>query len=199
MIDNTVYIISYKTNGKYNPILKDSKNRFKTQNFKIKVIEGYNLKDYPNMKRTEVVYKNFQKALMELNPKPNNDGFFISEDDSYLNDGITFEFLRDRIKAIRGYKSKVIRIGYQKVLKSGINQYVVGTQLIWIPQTKIKAIDTEMRNNRPQHLDGFLSKRREMDVILLDEREQMVNKNKYVAEIEHYSAILGKVRKGKKL
>jgi len=199
MIDNTVYIISYKTNGKYNPILKDSKNRYKLNGFKVIVKEGYNLKDYPNMKRTEVVYKNVQKVLKELKTRPNNDGFFISEDDSYLNDGITFEFLRDRIMAVPGYKSKVIRIGYQKILKQKTFNFVVGAQLIWIPQTKIKAIDTEMRNNRPQHLDGFLSKPREMDVILLDEHEQMVNKNKYVVEIEHYSAILGKVRKGKKL
>ena len=192
-MDNTVYIISYKTNGEYNPILKDSKNRFEEQNFKVKVIEGYNLKDYPDMRRSTVVYKNFQKALNEVVPALS--GYFVAEDDCYLNDGITFEFLRDRIQAIPDYNIKVIRVGYQKILKD----YVVGTQLIWIPETIIESVAEEMLNTTPQHLDGFLSKPRKMNVVLLDEHEQMVNKNKYAVEIEHYSHILGAVRKGKKL
>lgn len=195
-MDNTVYIISYKTNGEYNPILKDSKNRFEEQNFKVKVIEGYNLKDYPDMRVSTVVYKNLQKALKEIS-SPN--GIFIAEDDCYLNDGITFEFLRDRIHAIPDFNSKVIRVGYQKILKEKTFNYVVGTQLIWIPQTMIEPVAEEMRNNRPQHLDGFLSKQTKLDITLLDRHEQMVNKNKYAVEIEHYSHILGKVRKGKKL
>ena len=191
-MDNTVYIISYKTNGEYNPILKDSKNRFEEQGFNVTVIDGYNLKDYPDMKRSTVVYRNFQKALKEIS-SPN--GIFVAEDDCYLNDGITFEFLRDRIQAIPDYNIKVIRVGYQKILKD----YVVGTQLIWIPNSIIESVAEEMRNTTPQHLDGFLSKPRKMNVILLDRHEQMVNKNKYAVEIEHYSHILGAVRKGKKL
>ena len=191
-MDNTVYIISYKTNGEYNPILKDSKKRFEEQGFNVTVIEGYNLKDYPDMRRSTVVYRNFQKALKEIS-SPN--GIFVAEDDCYLNDGITFEFLRDRIQAIPDYNNKVIRVGYQKILKD----YLVGTQLIWIPQTMIESVAEEMRNTTPQHLDGFLSKPRKMNVILLDRHEQMINKNKYAVEIEHYSHILGAVRKGKKL
>ena len=195
-MDNTVYIMSYKTNGEYNPILKDSKNRFEEQNFKVKVIEGYNLKDYPDMRRSTVVYRNFHNVLKEIS-SPN--GIFIAEDDCYLNDGITFEFLRDRIHAIPDFNSKVIRVGYQKILKEKTFNYVVGSQLIWIPQTMIESVVEEMRNTTPQHLDGFLSKPRGFNVILLDRHEQMVNKNKYCVEIEHFSHILGKVRKGKKL
>ena len=195
-MDNTVYIISYKTNGEYNPILKDSKERFEEQGFKVKVIEGYNLKDYPNMKRSTVVYRNYEKALKEI---PHNIGLFIAEDDCYLNDGITFEFLRDRIHDIPDYNNKVIRVGYQKILKEKTFNYVVGSQLIWIPETMIESVATEMRNTTPQHLDGFLSKPRKMNVVLLDYHEQMINKNKYAVEIEHYSHILGAIRKGKKL
>jgi len=200
-MDNTVFIVSYKNNNEWNPILLKSELRFKTNGFKVKKIAGYNLKNNPNIKRYEVVYLNLlNKVIPTLEKsKINTDGFFIAEDDAYLSDNIDYNYLKDRIVKIKNYKDKIIRIGYQKILKHMNSKYVVGTQLIWIPIKQISKIKTIMGNTKPQHLDGFLSKLKGIPIVLLDSNIQIKNKKLYVKEIEHHSSILGKIRHGIKL
>ena len=200
-MDNTVFIVSYKNNNEWNPILLKSELRFKTNGFKVKKIAGYNLKNNPNIKRYEVVYLNLlNKVIPTLEKsKINTDGFFIAEDDAYLSDNIDYNYLKDRIVKIKNYKNKIIRIGYQKILKHMNSTYVVGTQLIWIPIKQISKIKTIMGNTKPQHLDGFLSKLKGIPIVLLDSNIQIKNKKLYVKEIEHHSSILGKIRHGIKL
>ena len=169
--------------------------------------EGYSLKEHPDIKPNQVCYRNIQKFFFE-NPsllKKKVSGFLISEDDSYVADFVNPKFLQDRLESVNDYQSKIIRVGYQKILKYKMSKehprgyYVVGTQLLWFPKKSIKTIMDEFQQRRAQHLNGFLSKNINLDVELLDSEEQIRNKNKYVFEIEHLSTTTGKIRRGKKL
>ena len=202
-----IYLISYKKNGGWNPVKHESEKRFKDNGFTVTTFEGYSLKEQPDIKPNQVCYRNIQKFFYE-NPsllKKNVSGFFISEDDSYVADFVNPKFLQDRLESVNDYQSKIIRVGYQKILKYKVSKeyprgyYVVGTQLLWFPKKSIKTIMGEFETKRAQHLNGFLSKNINLDVELLDSEEQIRNKNKYVFEIEHLSTTTGKIRRGKKI
>ena len=205
-----VYILSYKKNSKWNPVLELSKKRFKMQGFNPIPVEGYNLNKHPEIKRNEIVYLNFLDKIIPHIKKQNiKDGFLFAEDDAYVSDIITPEFLKKKIKANKGSKN-IIRIGYQKVLAHygpsyPRNYFCVGNQLIWFPKGCIKHLEDIMRMKNPQHLNGFFSKdvelrKRGYDIILLDKEKQSGNKyNKYVREIEHHSITMDKTRLGKRL
>ena len=55
------------------------------------------------------------------------------------------------------------------------------------------------KKQKPQHLNGFLSKNMNIDIKLLDDAIQIKQGQKYVKEIEHMSATTKKIRKGLKL
>lgn len=202
-----IYLISYKKNGVWNPVKYESEKRFKEKGFTVTTFEGYSLKEHPDIKPNQVCYRNIQKFFYE-NPsllKKNVSGFFISEDDSYVADFVNPNFLQKRLENVENYQSKIIRVGYQKILKYKVSKehprgyYVVGTQLLWFPKKSIKTIMGEFETKRAQHLNGFLSKNINLDVELLDSEEQILNKKKYVFEIEHLSTTTGKIRRGKKI
>ena len=202
-----IYLISYKKNGVWNPVKYESEKRFKEKGFSVTTFEGYSLKEHPDIKPNQVCYRNIQKFFYE-NPsllKKKVSGFFISEDDSYVADFVNPKFLQDRLENVENYQSKIIRVGYQKILKYKVSKehprgyYVVGTQLLWFPKKSIKTIMGEFETKRAQHLNGFLSKNINLDVELLDSEEQILNKKKYVFEIEHLSTTTGKIRRGKKI
>ena len=202
-----IYLISYKKNGVWNPVKYESEKRFKEKGFTVTTFEGYSLKEHPDIKPNQVCYRNIQKFFYE-NPsllKKNVSGFFISEDDSYVADFVNPNFLQKRLENVDNYQSKIIRVGYQKILKYKVSKehprgyYVVGTQLLWFPKKSIKTIMDEFETKRAQHLNGFLSKNINLDVELLDSEEQILNKKKYVFEIEHLSTTTGKIRRGKKI
>jgi len=187
-----------------------AKKRFKKQGFKTKDVEGYNLKNHPKIKRNHVVYLNLvDKVLPQIKKQNIQDGFLLAEDDAYVSDIITPNFLKERIKAKNGHKN-IIRIGYQKVLAHSPpstyprGYYCVGTQLIWFPKNCIKDLEEVMQMKTPQHLNGFFSKDKELkkrgfDTILLDEDIQSGSKyNRYVREIEHHSITMDKTRLGKR-
>ena len=195
-----VYLVSYKINGnKWNPLMKESKKRFMEKGFDIKLVEGYNLKENPNMKKNTVVYLNFlDKVIPKAIKTKAAEGFFVAEDDAYLSDKVDYAFIISRLKKVKDYKNTIIRVGYQKRTS---NTYVVGTQLTWIPMSQLTNLKTIMESRIPQHFDGFLSKLNHptVSVKLLDEEIQLKKKQKYVHEIEHDSLILGGTRKGIKI
>ncbi len=206
-----VYILSYKNNGSWNPVLNLSKKRFKNQGFTPKAVEGYNLKKNPEIKRNEIVYLNFLDKIIPHIKKQNiTDGFLFAEDDAYVSDIITPEFLKKKIQDNNGHKN-IIRIGYQKVLAHSPpstyprGYFCVGNQLIWFPKNCINDLEEVMKMKNPQHLNGFFSKdielrKRGFDTILLDKEKQSGNKyNRYVREIEHISTTMERTRKGKRL
>lgn len=202
-----IYLISYKKNGDWNPVKYDSEERFKEKGFNVETFEGFNLKEHQEIKPNQVCYRNIQKFFSENQKllKKNVKGFLISEDDSYVADFVSPIFLQNRIQQVKDYESKIIRVGYQKILRYKISKeyprgyYIVGTQLLWFPKSSIKKILEEFEKSRAQHLNGFLSKNLNLSVELLDSEEQIKHKNKYVFEIEHLSTTTGKIRKGKKL
>ena len=207
-----VYIISYKKNGKWNDISNVSINRFHEQGFRTELIEGYNLKDYPEIKRNHIVYLNLLDKVLKVIKKRNiKEGFFIAEDDAFPADYVTPEFLKKRLKILsnslkkkdRTYKNTIVRVGYQKVLnekRSGYPRkyYCVGTQLIWIPKNLIVKLEDVMKQANAQHLNGFFSKNMELPIELLDKEIQIDKRHKYILEFEHASLTMDKTRKGKR-
>jgi len=198
--------MTYKKNGKWNPTFYYSKKRFTQMGYTVKPIEGYNLKENPEIKPNQVVYLNLKdKILPFLKEKLNNElGVLVAEDDAYISDILTPNFLLNKLKA-NGYKHKIIRVGYQKVLKQKKKDkyprgyFCVGNQLIWFPTSQVGKLETELNKQRPQHLNGFLSKNINLNIKLLDEAKQITQGEKYVNEIEHLSATTKKVRRGMKL
>jgi hypothetical protein len=201
-----VYVMSYKIDGQWNPISTESISRFRKQGFKTQLIEGYNLKQHPEFKRNEIVYRNLlDKVIPFLIKKKIKSGVFVAEDDAYPNDFVTPEFLRKRItntKYANKYKNKILRVGYQKVIKEKKNNQVVlncvGNQLLWIPKSQLQKLEEIMKQTKPQHLNGFFSKNIDIDVELLDAHVQISKKTKYVLEIEHNSLTMNRTRKGKR-
>jgi hypothetical protein len=196
-----VYIISYKKNGKWNEMLKNSKKRFKELGYKVFLVEGYNLKENPEIKPTHVVYLNLRDKVLPLVKNKYNDGFLVAEDDAYPQDILTPQYLLERLKT-HNYLNNIIRVGYQKKLKQKgpyypLGYYLVGTQLLWFPKKQMNKLKAELYKSNPQHLNGYFSKMKNLKVKILDEEIQ--KKNKYVLELEHVSATTGKTRKGLKI
>jgi hypothetical protein len=197
-----VLIMTYKKNGKWNESFHISKKRFQQLGYTVKPIEGYNLKQHPEIKPSQVVYLNLRdKVIPYLKNKKYGDGILVAEDDSYVADFLTPSFLLKKLKK-NNYRESIIKIGYQKVLKHPKSGYprgyfCVGNQLIWFPKNQMKKLEKELHTSNAQHLNGFLSKNMNLDIKLLDQLEQ--KKNKYVLELEHVSATTGKTRKGLKI
>ena len=198
MLDK-VYIISYKYQGVWNSILDICKKRYTDLGFKTEIVEGFGLQNNKHIKPNEVVYLNFLFKVLPILEKNNISGILVSEDDAYLSSFVTPEFLKDKLEE-NDYHNNIIRIGYQKVLKQHDKPrgYVcVGNQLTWIPKKLLVALKEDMFSKRPQHLDIYFSKNLKILEIVLDREIQKTNK--YVKEIEHYSYILGRSRKGLKI
>lgn len=198
-----VYIMSYKNEGKWNPIMQLSKKRFTKNGFKPKVIEGYNNKKHPEIKRNQIVYKNLlDKVIPYVKKTKMTDGFFVAEDDAFPADFTTPAFLKKRLSKL-DYKNTIVRVGYQKVLTMDgpsypRNYFCVGDQLIWIPKSLISKLEIVMKQVNAQHLNGFLSKTMELPVELLDKKIQIDKRHKYILEVEHTSLTMDKTRKGKR-
>ena len=197
-----VLIMTYKKNGKWNPPFYFSKKRFQQLGYKVKAIQGYNLKENPEIKPSQVVYLNLRdKVIPYLKNKKYGDGVLVAEDDAYIADFLTPSFLFNKLKK-NNYKNSIIKVGYQKVLKHPKDKYprgyfCVGNQLIWFPKLQMSKLEKELKKSTAQHLNGFLSKNMNLDIKLLD---QKIQKNKkYVYELEHISTTTGKTRKGLKL
>jgi len=171
--------------------IKYYKKNFVNNGFNVKMVEGYNIKEYPEIKKNKLVYLNFiNKAIIkgEKYLKNNNDdGFFIAEDDAWIN--LSFDNLKQTIKL--SSNNPLIRVGYQKILKENLPRgyYCVGTQLVWIPRNMIEQIKKVMTINKAQHLDGFLSKNLELDIVLAEKG--------LVSECSHVSLTLNNYRNGK--
>ena len=204
-----VLVMTYKKNGKWNPTFYDSKKRFEEMGYKVEPVEGYNLKEHPEIKPNQVVYLNLKNKVLPVlqkkkdDDKNNEPGVLVAEDDAYVSDILTPAFLLKKLKE-NGYKSKIIRVGYQKVLKHPKEGYprgyfCVGNQLIWFPNSQLSKLKSELNKQKPQHLNGFLSKNMNIDIKLLDDAIQIKQGQKYVKEIEHMSATTKKIRKGLKL
>ena len=248
-----VYIISYKkpVNNKkvWNPISQKVLKRFREFNFDTEMVEGYNLKENPEIRTTQITYKNFLDKI--LLPKKNKKkiqkkslrnklfsmkidripkilskkkgivnfntnkslaqkyldsnktakGFFIAEDDAWLNDKykennkiirVDNDFFKKKVKR----NGPIVRYGYQKILsEKGLpnGYFCVGAQLTWIPRDKVKKLTELMIKTQPQLINGFFSKTQKIEV---ENYPQDLKKNKLVHELEHVSATTGKVRKG---
>ena len=200
-----IFIMSYKQNGKWNPISDICVTRFKKQGFRVERICGYNIKEHPEIKRNEMVYRNFLDKVIPYLKKMNaHTGYFVAEDDAYPNDFVTPDFLKKRINNPKyGYKNKIVRVGYQKNLKDQRKEYpngymCVGNQLNWFPAKKLLYLEMLMKTSNPQHLDGFFSKTKDIDVEVLDPHVQISKKTKYILEIEHNSLTMDRKRKGKR-
>lgn len=196
-----VYIVSYKKNGKWNSMVKHSKKRFTQLGYRVFLVEGYSLKEHPEIKPSHVCYLNIRdKVLPKIKDKKNN-GFLVAEDDAYPNKFLTPKYLKKRLKN-NNYRDTILRVGYQKKLKQKgegypLGYYLVGTQLIWFPRKSLKILEKDMLDKQPQHLNGYLSKLRGLKIAILDEEIQ--KKEKYVFELEHTSTTTGKTRKGLKI
>ena len=170
--------------------------------YKVIPIEGYNLKKHPEIKPNQVVYLNLRdKVIPYLNKIKYSKGILVAEDDAYVADFLSPNFLLSKLKK-NNYLKKIIKIGYQKLLKQSKDKYprgyfCVGNQLIWFPKNQMKKLEFELNKSKAQHLNGFLSKNLNLDIKILDEKIQ--KKKKYVLELEHISTTTGKTRKGLKL
>lgn len=208
-MSDMVFLVSFKKiiNGgkKWNEIVHISENNFKKNNFKVQKIEGYNIKDHTEIKRNQIVYKNvldkvLKKAHNYLLKNSNANGFYIAEDDAFIN--LTLENLKKRLKehgfSLSKKSGPLLRIGYQKKLKDNRfprGYYCVGTQLIWIPKDQLKKLKIIMEQTTPQHFNGFLSKTMTINIELIPQTK----KNRIVDEIEHESLTLGRIRRGRVL
>ena len=193
-----VYIVSYKKNGKWNSMVKHSKKRFTKLGYRVFLVEGYSLKEHPEIKPNQVCYLNIRDKVLPLIKNKNDEGFLVAEDDAYPNDFLTPSYLKRRLKK-NNSRSTILRVGYQKKLKQKgegypLGYYLVGTQLIWFPKKSLNLLKNDMFKKQPQHLNGYLSKLNGIKIEILDEKIQ--KKKKYVYELEHTSTTTGKTRKG---
>ena len=112
----------------------------------------------------------------------NISGFFIAEGDLYINDDFNFKlFLDMKIK-------EPTWLGYKKKLSN----YIVGNFLIYIPSTYYKEFKSKLEEEkRLIFSDRFFSK-------LYFSGWLKLTPKSYATEIEHFSNIIGTIRKSDK-
>lgn len=170
--------------------------------FTPKFIKGYNLKDNPDIKNTQVVYKNLLEKVLPRLKKMKAKGYLVAEDDALVNANAK-ELNRIIIK--NGGAKNILWIGYQKILKKkGEVDYIVGSQLIYIPRQRIDQLERVMKESRPQHLDRFLlNKRKQIGLTVVPQKLKVTYNaktapdGKLVDELSRESITTGKIRKGR--
>ena len=207
-MSDKVFLVSYKKkiNGvkKWNDIVHLSEKQFKLNGFSVTKIEGYNLSEHTEIKRNHIVYRNvldktLKKAKKYLKDNNKANGFYIAEDDAYIN--LSLSELKTRVKksgySLSNKNGPILRIGYQKILKDNRfpnGYYCVGTQLIWIPKNILEDFTKFMEKTKAQHFNGFLTKNMDLKIELIPQTK----KNKIVDELQHESLTLGgKIRPGR--
>ena len=160
-MSDKVFLVSFKKkiNGvkKWNDIVHLSEKQFKLKGFSVKKIEGYNLAEHKEIKRNHIVYRNvldktLNKAKKYLKENNKANGFYIAEDDAYIN--LSLSELKTRVKksgySLSNKNGPILRIGYQKILKDNRfprGYFCVGAQLLWIPKNILEDFTNSMKNN----------------------------------------------------
>ena len=148
--------------------------------YRVFLVEGYSLKEYPEIKSNQVCYLNIRDKVLPLIKNKKDEGFLVAEDDAYPNKFLTPKYLKKRLKE-NNYRDTILRVGYQKKLKQKgegypLGYYLVGTQLIWFPRKSLNLLKKDMYNKQPQHLNGYLSKLDGIKIKILDEKIQRINR-----------------------
>ena len=127
--------------------------------FTPKYIKGYNLKDNPDIKAQKVMYLNVRDKVLPKLMKMKARGYLIAEDDAIVN---PLAKQLNKIIQKQGGANHILWIGYQKILKKkGEIDYIVGSQLIYVPRKLLRQMKEVMDKSRPQLFDRFLLNKRQ--------------------------------------
>lgn len=176
-MDIKIYVVSYKKdNNIWNEPYNKCIEQYKNLGYIVDTIEGYNFKNYKNIKKTQLCYKNFlDKFLIEcIKHIDDYKGFIYSEDDAYLKEKITIDD-----------EDKINWLGYAKI---DCNDKMYGASIIYIPSNKVKLLYYKMKYHKPCHLDYFLD---------LYVKDKIIKKNTICLEIPHISFMTNKMRRHK--
>tara|TARA_Y100000114_G_scaffold152348_1_gene170509 strand:+ start:507 stop:1049 length:543 start_codon:yes stop_codon:yes gene_type:complete len=145
---------------------------------KINICQHYSL---AGLKKNQICFHNTLQVLK----KYKGQDLLISEDDTYIN-----KTYNELVDILEPYKDGVVRVVWQKKHKNKLGSngyYYIGCQLIYIPKEYQDHFIEEMESTKPQHLDCWFSKCKNIKHIVIESCG---------GELEHYSEILGKVRRG---
>ena len=197
-----VYFITYeKEDGQFNIDNVITKNAIEKK-YTPRLIKGFNLKQQPEIKKTQLVFLNFLKKVIPFLMKRKASGFIYAEDDAIIN--VPSDKLNEIID--ENGRDNILWLGYQKILrKKGEIDYVVGGQMLYIPMSRLEHLLVVMNNTRPQHFDRFLlNKSKQIGLKLVPQNLKKIYSEsnpdgKLVSEMTSQSATTGKVRKGTNL
>lgn len=159
------------------PYLIESICRLRSMDYKPIVKITYNNSFQVN----HICYINFLEVLRFYK----DEDLLIAEDDLFINKNY------EELKILLENKKGIVRCAYQhspKSIKGKDGHFYIGTQLTFIAKDYINTLIEIMEKSKPQHLDLYFSKNKE---ILIEKIDSIGD------EIEHYSNIAKGIRKGK--
>lgn len=165
-------VMSYKTDRKWNEPLAKCTKRLNELGYDYEVCEGYNYKNYSNIKKTHVCYRNFVDIFLvnAIKKKNEYEGFIYIEDDAYLKDDIIIE------------DSSIINwLGWWRMN----NLQKLGSSILYVPKNKLTGLYYEMIADKPMHLDYYFAK-------FLNKYDIIISKYTQCLEIKHESFNTGK-------
>lgn len=178
------YVTYLNKEGKLPDEVKPSLKRTKKMGFHVLKLTPDTYKVPDEIKAYHAGFKHMKEITMPkimklYHSKPNLKGFFIAEGDLWIYDSFSFkDFLNLNLK-------KPTWLGYKKKLSN----YIVGNFLIYFPRESIPELNELFKKQkRLVYSDRFFTKLYMSGFLDLYETSK-------ATEIEHYSNVLGGIRK----
>ena len=174
--DNIYFINSYERNNHHALRLKDNLKSLGVKNKNIKIINGYDIKLNPKIKKTQICFLNFFHFILPEMIDSKKNCYYL-EDHTIVCDNPD--------KYIKS--NKIVWLGFMKRLSN----YTVGSHLIYLDKDILQELNDEKDSYRPQHLDRFFKN-------LGEKKEYLQIGNSITKIIEHQSLNLNEIRKNPK-
>ena len=135
-----------------------------------------------NQKITRIAYLNFLDILKKYKK--------AKEDLLILEDDVLITIRRDELETLARWNNYngIIRVAWDKKHRHRGHVLVLGAFATYIPRDYIEYLIEQMERSLPQHVDCYFSRNDKINQITLEKSLGL--------QIQHYSRIIGKIRKG---
>tara|TARA_R110000796_G_scaffold95853_2_gene201280 strand:- start:102 stop:662 length:561 start_codon:yes stop_codon:yes gene_type:complete len=174
--DDLYFINSYERNNHHAIRLKDNLISLGIKNKNIKIINGYDIKLNPEIKKTKICFLNFFHFILPEMIDSKKNCYYLEDHTIVCDNPEKYE-----------KNNKLVWLGFMKRLSN----YIVGAHLVFLHKDLIQELNDEKDSYTPQHIDRFFKS--------IGEKKEYLQIDYSITKIvEHHSLDLNKIRKNPK-